>query len=361
LINSGSKKEHEMRLLEYLKEKIKQPRVAAIVGVFLGLSLGLLIGWVAWPVSYTDAVPEILSQQYQEEYLRMAIDSYGVRQDVDLAEQRWKNIGENALPLFVAISQNPGNQDIGAILGFKAAVESRLGSITNPLDVTPTPTPTTTPGVFTQNKTLLIVLLVVVLLGVFGGAGYYYFLRPLLYGKIPSTGETSAARQAQDISRSVEKTDYAQKGLEKPITQTMTTYVLGDDLYDESFSIDSPSGEYLGQYGVGISDLVGVGDSQKVTAFEVWLFEKGEYEKSENKTCTKVLMSEHAFEDWRIKQRLESKGELVLLQPQAQILLETGKLQLLVTVVDLEYGQGNLPEKSYFERITLELAIWPKG
>jgi hypothetical protein len=341
-----------------LPEIFKNPRVAAITGVILGLALGLLIGWVVWPVKYIDAVPQILSQQHQEEYLRMAIDSYGAKQDPNLAAQRWQNIGENALPLFLAISQNPGNQDVGAILGFKAAVESKLGSIT--ATSTPIPATTPTPGETTQNKTLLIVLLVVVLLGVFGGAVYYYFLRPILYGKVQSTGETSAAQEAQKISRSAEKTNYAEKGLEKPITQTMTTYVLGDDLYDESFSIDSPSGEYLGQYGVGISDLVGVGDSQKVTAFEVWLFEKGEYEKSENKTCTKVLMSAHAFDDWRIKQRLESKGELVLLQPQGQTLLETGKLQLLVTVVDLEYGQGNLPEKSYFERITLELAIWPK-
>jgi hypothetical protein len=42
------------------------------------------------------------------------------------------------------------------------------------------------------------------------------------------------------------------------------------------------------------------------------------------------------------------------------VVLETATLQLLATVVDLEYGQGNLPDKSYFERITLELAIWPR-
>ena len=40
--------------------------------------------------------------------------------------------------------------------------------------------------------------------------------------------------------------------------------------------------------------------------------------------------------------------------------LETATLQLLATVVDLDYGCGNLPDQSYFERITLELAIWPK-
>ena len=135
----------------------------------------------------------------------------------------------------------------------------------------------------------------------------------------------------------------------------MTTYVLGDDLYDESFSIDSQAGEFLGEYGVGVSETMGVGEPKKVTAIEIWLFDKNDI-----KTATKVLMSQHAFNDQNIRGRLEAKGELVPIQPQGQVVLETATLQLLATVVDLEYGQGNLPDKSYFERITLELAIWPR-
>jgi hypothetical protein len=36
-------------------------------------------------------------------------------------------------------------------------------------------------------------------------------------------------------------------------------------------------------------------------------------------------------------------------------------LQLLAKVVDLQYGSGALPSNSFFERITLELAIWQKS
>ena len=71
-------------------------------------------------------------------------------------------------------------------------------------------------------------------------------------------------------------------------------------------------------------------------------------------------MSAHAFDDLNLRARLEAKGELVMLEPQKQIMLETASLQLLVTVSDLEYGDGALPPNSYFERVTLELAIWPK-
>jgi hypothetical protein len=135
----------------------------------------------------------------------------------------------------------------------------------------------------------------------------------------------------------------------------MTTYVLGDDLYDESFSIDTQGGDFLGEYGVGVSESIGVGEPKKVTALEVWLFDKNDI-----KTATKVLMSSHAFDDPDLRGRLEAKGELVLLEPQGQIILETATLQLLVTVTDLEYGSGALPPESFFERVTLEMAIWPK-
>jgi hypothetical protein len=33
---------------------------------------------------------------------------------------------------------------------------------------------------------------------------------------------------------------------------------------------------------------------------------------------------------------------------------------MVVTVVDVQYGQGALPANSYYDRITLELAIWSK-
>jgi hypothetical protein len=136
----------------------------------------------------------------------------------------------------------------------------------------------------------------------------------------------------------------------------MTTYVLGDDLYDESFSIDTASGDFLGEYGVGVSETIGIGEPKKVTALEIWLFDKNDI-----KTATKVLMSSHAFGDAGIRGRLEAKGELIHVEPQKQIMLETETLQLLATVVDLQYGDGSMPESSYFERVTLELAIWRKS
>jgi hypothetical protein len=149
---------------------------------------------------------------------------------------------------------------------------------------------------------------------------------------------------------------YYEGAEDTPIAQFMTTFQVGDDLYDDSFSIDSPSGEFLGECGVGISETIGVGDPKKVTAFEVWLFDKNDIQ-----TVTKVLMSDHAYNDPAINQRLVSKGEPVVVEPGRTILLETATLQLEARVIDMNYGTGALPANSYFERLTLELAVWPKG
>jgi hypothetical protein len=142
---------------------------------------------------------------------------------------------------------------------------------------------------------------------------------------------------------------------EPPISKFVTNYVLGDDLYDDSFSIDSPTSGFLGECGIGISETIGVGDPKKVQAFEVWLFDKNDVQ-----TVTKVLMSTHAFNDAATYQRLQAKGEPFMVERGKQVVLETAALQMVATVTDAEYGQGALPEESYFDRLTLEIEVWQK-
>ena len=133
----------------------------------------------------------------------------------------------------------------------------------------------------------------------------------------------------------------------------MASYKFGDDLFDNSFTIDSASGEFLGECGVGISETIGVGEHKKVTAFEVWLFDKNDIQ-----TVTKVLMSAHAFNDPTIRQRLEAKGEPVLFDPGMDTVLETQTLQLVARVVDMDYGNGTMPDESYFDHMVWN---WPCG
>jgi hypothetical protein len=197
----------------------------------------------------------------------------------------------------------------------------------------------------------LIIAGALVLFAVLGFAIYKYLL-PL----IRHSSSFKQINRARASSGQADAAGYSTKGEDQPIAQFMTTYVLGDDLFDDSFSIDSPSGEFLGECGIGISETIGVGEPKKVTAFEVWLFDKNDIQ-----TVTKVLMSSRAFNDVATFQRLQAKGEPFMVERGKQIVLETAALQLVATASDMEYGQGALPEESYFERLTLEIAVWPKA
>lgn len=330
-------------LLQVLAVYVKKPAIAATLGAIAGLVVGLLIGWVFWPVQWTNATPEVLRSDLQEDYLRMAIDSFRVNGNQDLAVQRWDNLGTSAAATYLSVQEDPQGLDPISISNYGQVITAARGPIEASAPTQGQPSSLSAIVISVAGILLLAVL-------VFGA---YYLLNNVI--RMRPRGEASAAMQAAEVSRQTERTDFQSLGLAPPITQTMTTYVSGDDLYDESFSIDTQGGDFLGEYGVGISETVGVGDPKKVTALEVWLFDKNDI-----KTATKVLMSAHAFDDADLRARLEAKGELVLLEPQAQIILETATLQLLVTVNDMEYGAGAMPPESYFERVTLELAVWPK-
>ena len=335
-------------VIAIVRNLLKNTRVALILGVVLGLLLGLIIGWGLWPVTYSDTKPSLMEPTLRDDYLRMAIDSYRSMKNVnaqaagDIAEDRWENLEGTAGSTLARVIAEPRYLDQAAIQDYRALIESRKG----PIDTTGTgaaaPSGTSQYLLYGAGIVLLILLAA-------GGMYLYRLLRK-------SSGPVTAVMQAAEASRQAERTDFQSLGLAPPITQTMTTYVLGDDLYDESFSIDTGGGEFLGEYGVGVSETIGVGEPKKVAALEIWLFDKNDI-----KTATKVLMSEHAYNDPNIRARLEPKGELIVVKPQEQVLLETATLQLLATVVDMDYGTGAAPQHSYFERITLELAIWPRN
>jgi hypothetical protein len=98
-----------------------------------------------------------------------------------------------------------------------------------------------------------------------------------------------------------------------------------------------------------------VGDPKKVTAFEVWLFDKNDI-----RTVTKVIMSDHAYRDEALKSRLAAKGEPVQAFSGDTVTLETQTLIVTARIVDTAYGGGALPPNSFFERMTIELQAFRK-
>ncbi len=331
--------------MDTIREQLGKPWVTAVLGLVVGIFIGLVVlGWGLFPVQWKDATPALLRTDLKQDYLRMAIESYSKNPDKSLAAQRWTDIGPEAPDLLLALQTAPKGLTPNEIAQFSSVVQAGISAV-------PNPAATTAPAAETKPLANLPVVLglMCVLTLVIGGALAYVFL--VRNRKVGDGAPAIAAPTAEKSQRTV----FTAVSKEPPVAQFMTTYMAGDDLYDDFFSIDSPSGEFLGECGVGISDTIGVGDPKKVAAFEVWLFDKNDIQ-----TVTKVLMSEHAFNDAGIRQRLESKGEPIMTEPGKRILLETATLQLEARVVDMNYGQGALPPCSFLDRLTLELAVWPK-
>lgn len=325
-----------------ITDLLKKPVIAAILGLILGILLGLFYGYNIDPLREFDMPIERTRYDLQDDYLRMAVDSFSINRDEPLAVRRYQETGAKAYIIFQEIKKTPGKLDPNAIQAYEQVLVKSGVYVPAGAQSPESPGSGGLGAVFAIFGGLVAI-------GVVGAVAFWLFRRPR------QTGELTPAQQAREYTRSVEKTDYAATGQEPPIAQYVTSYVLGDDLFDDSFSIDAPSGEFLGECGVGISETIGVGDPKKVTAFEVWMFDKNDIQ-----TVTKVLMSAHAFRDPAYRAKLEAKGELFELAPQRQVVLETQTLQMVATVADMQYGDGPLPEGSYCDRLTLELAIWKK-
>jgi hypothetical protein len=341
--------------MEKLREWSKNPLYVGIIAGLLGFFLGwFVMGWWLSPVEWVNADAKDLRAELRPDYLRMVIDSYAKNQDAALAKTRYDRLGSYGPTLLNDIIANPGKTFPDDANKFKAAVGAG-GQVVQPTTAPGQPTKpavtqaaTQAPATDNNSSSLLTILLCVVVAVLVGALAYVFLVRNnkargslAIFG-----GKKPVEKQAMTPTP---------EGVEAPVAQFMTTYKLGVDLYDDSFSIDSPTGEFLGECGVGISKHIGVGDPKKVTAFEVWLFDKNDIQ-----TVTKVLMSDNAFNDPATMQELKAKGEPVLIAPGAEVYLQTATLQLAARVVDMNYGQGALPQNSFFDRLTLELAIWPK-
>jgi hypothetical protein len=352
--------------MERLKDLREQKWAWAVAGLVVGLAFGLLYAWGISPVEWKDASPALLSEPYQQDWMRMAIDSYAANRDADLALTRYQALGELGAASLQGVAADPGSVGATAIQNFNAVISILEGAGTG-AEVTAVPgakpTPETKAGA-AASKLIVPVCGATLLMGVLLAAALVLRNRmgssrtprsqSVVGAQADQEPETPAPRGGGTAPRK------AQTGMappaQDPLATFRTIYTLGDDLYDDSFSIESASGDFLGECGVGIGDMVGVGEPKKVSAFEVWLFDKNDIQ-----TVTKVLMSRYAFNDDTTRSRLSAKGDPVLAASGEVIRLQTASLEVEARVVDFKYGEGPLPPESYFERLTIELRAWPRG
>jgi hypothetical protein len=129
-------------------------------------------------------------------------------------------------------------------------------------------------------------------------------------------------------------------------------YHLGDDDFDCSYSLESEDGDFMGECGIGISDVLDVDGAQKVNAFEVWLFDKGDI-----RTVSKILVSDYTFENEALNARLSAKGDLVVAQTGSSFTLETLTLQVTVTITDVAYVPDDARPDAVFAQLNVEFLV----
>ena len=396
------------------KDRLKVPHNLAIFTAVIGLIVGLILAWVVFPVKWKDASAEHLRADERVVYLRNAINAYTMTGRVKEAQLAWNSLGTNGIKTLEDLNKTPGFLFTEQIQRFAAAVDTNAPiPETKPEDQNPSVKDDGSiiglkpaeENIEPAKKSRSLLWLGIGLLGllIIGAALVWWFFfknrdknfeLPFKLGKKPAEETTktySTARpaatplQREPVRRPVpepepeeepeekpnlpnlaglfgiganqkhEEDAYEPMPAAKPVAQFMTTYMLGDDMYDESFTFDAPNGEFLGECGVSSSDTIGVGEPKKVSAFDIWLFDKNDIQ-----TITKVVMSKHAFEDGATRQRLEIRGEPIKAEEGKQFILETATLRLEAKLVNFQYGDLPLPDDSYFQRATMELAVYRK-
>lgn len=321
--------------------------LVAIVAFLLGWAIGLfLFGWVIWPVEYTGAGPQDLAEQHQQINLTALADLYAFDSNMGRVQQAlsgWPE-ADQAICQLANTSTDPAEaarfNALAAVLNGTGCA-GMAGTVPSGEDEGGGRGGL---GYFVLICGLLALLLVVV-------AGILLVVRrrgPQPGGVEQRTQEPPAVTPVTELEAAEEKIT--------AIARFQTTFVRGNDTYDESFSIENEDGDFLGECGVGLSDTIGTDTPKNVTAFEVWLFDKNDI-----RTVTKVIMSDHAFFDEALKAKLAPKGEPVLARPNETIVLETASLIVNAEIAELEYGADELPPQSFFERFTVELSAWAKN
>jgi len=326
-----------------------------LVAFVLGLIIGLVVlGWWLWPVQWVDANPADLRGSYQDTYLQLIADSFALKEDSALARARLEELKKPV----------QSDADLSALI--MAAAQSRLeaGKVEDSFRLQRLvtslglPAPTASTGATTGSTStgvgkwlrILGILFFLALLA----AGLLLLLtqlqkrEPARRRRAPSVVGEALARIPEEEPETV-----APPSTAGAFAHFETVYQLGDEAYDVSYSVESATGEFLGECGVSALERVETGAPVRFTAFDLWLFDK-----LDARTETKVLMSERAAADEALRAKLADRRDLVVAEKGKTVILETGNLYLYATITDLEYEPGS--ESSVFAKLSTKLEIVPK-
>lgn len=139
------------------------------------------------------------------------------------------------------------------------------------------------------------------------------------------------------------------------IIHYQSTYRIGNDMFDEIFSVDQGD-NFRGECGIGIGETLNNTEPKAVTAFEIWLFDRDDIH-----TATNYLLSDFAMQNEKIYERLRQHGSCNQIRKNAIYTLETQTLLMNLEILDLEYGNEMQEKSSYFTAVTFDITVRSKS
>ena len=106
-----------------IREQLKNPVATGVAGLIIGAIVGLIVlGWWLFPVKYVGAGPKDLRPEAKAEYMRMAIESYGLTRDATQAKARYDALGADANQVLQEVANQPGAPNVQLMQAFATAV-----------------------------------------------------------------------------------------------------------------------------------------------------------------------------------------------------------------------------------------------
>ena len=335
-----------------LQRRIWLGPLIALMVLIVGLGLGLVVGW------------ETVSFKASPDDVAAAADSYSLNSDLALAKDRLSSLSKaEQQRIFTALiakaNANGKSLEVQRLASLAQALYISIGpaaAVTPAPGATPAPQTAPTMGILgSLGRMLIPVALIFVVFVLLMAAALIFLLRVL-----PGLRARREVREPAAVGEAAEKQPWGQRvgapaqaaaaptgGLGRFVPQ----YTLGNDNYDTSYSLETSRGEFLGECGMGISETIGEGKPDKVTAFDLWLFDKADV-----RTVTQILMSEFAYNDQTLRTKLATKGEAVRAEKGKTLKLETQSLSITAQVVELVYATNpNYPPNSHFQKLIVEI------
>lgn len=350
------------KFIELLQRNVLIAPLIALVLLAVGFAIGLGVGWMT--VDFRPSADDVSA----------AADSFALNGNADLVKRRLQGLskGEQETILNQLIRDRTARGlpreverlvALGPVLGVNVT-GAPIGAITpgsagaTPLATRPPGTSTPAPSTQTGIDPLLLVL-GALLLVILAGIAAVIFIRKIL----PTLrGGGNTTRESAPSAIEMERAPAPVGDLRGSTAPAPTTtagglgryvpqYVIGNDNYDTSYSLETARGEFLGECGIGISETIGEGKPDKVTAFDIWLFDKADV-----RTVTKILMSDFAYNDQTLRTKLATKGEAILAEKGKTLRLETQSLAIDAHIVDLVYvNNPSFPGESHFQKLVVEI------